>query len=646
MGGYDAVNNIPTVLRDNGYFTGMVGKWHMMPDDDMGHNLDCAALELFPNEDLYEECKDILKEVGFDYIEAFFYGNVKTNNYFSHNPEWMVDEAQQFVDEALQRNDPFFLYFASTLVHSPDVGPALTKYGCEDTPAGKLAGAYDNPEDKTTMWSRQEVWDYSVEQARALGLDQLRFATTFWCDMQFGALIDALKMKGVYDDTLVILQNDHGQIAKGLLYEQGTRIMNFQRYPPLFGKERMQTLPDDFVTSNVDLAATIFQLAGVDLPHGYQMDGVSYLDDVVNALTNPNFDQVADGEASCEYKYLDIKNSHSMVSGQYQYIWRATDSVDTMYDVDKLYPNTYDMEQLYDLDRDPNQKTNIFNVPSQMMALSETIAKFETLMRIYVDEHCIATNGAQCVKPELRFGTSGGLYDLPTDGPGGPHTPSPTMPSGGGSGSGNPCDTVTCRGSQVCNEDTGVCERPSRDTGSGSGSGSSDGSCSSDGDCRGSQVCSNGVCGRPSRDTSGGGSSSGGGRGSGGSGGRGGGRPGLLEEYDVMEDQAENVMEEEETVNEVEEEEVVDDEEEEEVDDEEEDEEEEVVEGEEEMEFNGAFSPKTETVFSLRDATVNVSTLLMMFVMAMVVMIGRNCFWKVYEQKAAKKGVAVNYGTV
>merc|ERR1719334_1587808 len=192
-----------------------------------------------------------------------------------------------------------------------------------------------------------------------------------------------------------------------------------------------------------------------------------------------------------------------------------------------------------------------------MMALSETIAKFETLMRIYVDEHCIATNGAQCVKPELRFGTSGGLYDLPTDGPGGPHTPSPTMASGGGSDSGNPCDGVTCRGSQVCNEDTGVCERPSRNTG---GSGSTDGSCSSDGDCRGSQVCSNGVCGRPSRDTGG----SGGGRGSGGSGGRGGGRPGLLEEHDMIEEEAENVVEEEETIDEEEEEENLDEEEEEE----------------------------------------------------------------------------------
>merc|ERR1712219_82458 len=97
-----------------------------------------------------------------------------------------------------------------------------------------------------------------------------------------------------------------------------------------------------------------------------------------------------------------------------------------------------------------------------------------------------------------------------------------------------------------------------------------------------------------------------------------------------------------------EEEETVDEEEEEEEEEEDEAEEEEEVEGEgeEEMAFNGAFTPKTETIFSLRDATVNVSTLLMIFAVAMVVMIGRNCFWKMYHQKAAKKGVAVNYGTV
>ena len=87
-----------------------------------------------------------------------------------------------------------------------------------------------------------------------------------------------------------------------------------------------------------------------------------------------------------------------------------------MYDVDELYPNTRDLEQLYDLEADPNQKENIFNNGARMMANSEVISEFETIMREYIDLHCIATNGAQCVKPDLRFGQSGGGYflDLPT----------------------------------------------------------------------------------------------------------------------------------------------------------------------------------------------------------------------------------------
>ena len=52
---------------------------------------------------------------------------LKENEYFSHNPEWMVAEAQNFVAEAIERDQPFFLYFASTLVHTPDVVVALTE---------------------------------------------------------------------------------------------------------------------------------------------------------------------------------------------------------------------------------------------------------------------------------------------------------------------------------------------------------------------------------------------------------------------------------------------------------------------------------------------------------------------------------------
>merc|ERR1719295_1929779 len=105
------------------------------------------------------------------------------------------------------------------------------------------------------------------------------YAQFLWVDEQFGALIQFLRNKGIYDETMVVLQNDHGMDAKGMLYEQGSRIFNFVRYPPLFGTTQT-ILPSDFIVSNADLAASIFDLTGVDPPNGYVLDGRSWIDDV------------------------------------------------------------------------------------------------------------------------------------------------------------------------------------------------------------------------------------------------------------------------------------------------------------------------------------------------------------------------------
>jgi len=280
------------------------------------------------------------------------------------------------------------------------------------------------------------------------------------------------------------------------------------------------------------------------------------------------------------------------------------------------------------------------------MAHSEIIAKFETLMRIYVDKHCISTNGAQCVKPDLRFGTSGGLYDLPTttnNGGGG---------DGGSGGHGTPapvhsgctdecCSDDDCRGPQVCSE--GVCGRPSDGREDGGGDSDCPTECCSDDDCRGPKSCESGVCQRASdgrenerptrapREDSGD-------RGSGdrGSGGRGGGRGGILEEQDVIE----AVLDEEEVETVEDEEDIA--EEDEAAEQEEEAEEESVSEL---MAFNGLITAENESGFSLQNATVSVSTLLALFVMAMTVWMLRSCFWKLYGTKVAK-GSDVNYGAI
>ena len=199
LSGDDETTNIQTMLSNAGYTTIHSGKWHLAEKNVGGY-------------DDYDGTVTAVKNTGFTEVASVYYTNMDKNDYnFSHNVEWTVNTSIAKMEEAVAADNPFFLYFAHTIPHAPSNEEALCNFSVKSTPAGWL-----DEEPATTMPSRQSILD------RAYSSDSSWRDTsigTIWVDDSLGALMTSLEALGVLDNTIIIVTQDHGQLAKNTLYQ-------------------------------------------------------------------------------------------------------------------------------------------------------------------------------------------------------------------------------------------------------------------------------------------------------------------------------------------------------------------------------------------------------------------------------------------
>lgn len=225
---------IAEVLRDTGYATFALGKWHLCP------MADASAAGPFDQWPLQR---------GFDRYYGFLDGEtdqfhpelVYDNHWVDppagpdegyHLTEDLVDHAVGFLHDSLSiRPDrPFFMYFALGATHAPHQAPArfLEKY------RGRFDEGWDVIRDRwfanqkrlglipddTELAPRNpgvEAWeDLSDNQRRlACRLQEAFAAFLDHTDEQIGRLMAALEALGVADDTIVVLLADNGASQEG-----------------------------------------------------------------------------------------------------------------------------------------------------------------------------------------------------------------------------------------------------------------------------------------------------------------------------------------------------------------------------------------------------------------------------------------------
>ena len=292
----DSTVTVAQVLKNNGYKTGMVGKWGLgaphtnsIPtkkgfDFFYGYNCQRIAHSYYPTHLWKNEEREYLDnylvekkehlDKGADIYNLDSYAKYNQNDYA---PTLMHKEALNFIDE--NKNEKFFLYYASLIPHLALQAPK------------RWEEYYRNKFGKEEPYIGRQYYPALTPKATYA-------AMISYLDEQVGEVVEKLKEIGKYENTLIIFTSDNGghnpskanngplRDGKQSVYEGGLKVPTVICWK---GKIKENSISNKTLMS-MDLFSTILEIAG-SKSHA-KTDGISFVDE----LFNPNNKEALDNK--------------------------------------------------------------------------------------------------------------------------------------------------------------------------------------------------------------------------------------------------------------------------------------------------------------------------------------------------------------
>jgi arylsulfatase A-like enzyme len=264
----DEDTTIAAALDAAGYHTGLVGKY--LNQHPLG-----GAPYIPPGRDRW-----VAKEQGpvthlyYDYtlVEQgvpVHYGAAEDD----YATDVLADRAVEFLNDApLER--PFFLWFAPTAPHPPWVAAPRHEGAYAEMPLAPPVSVGEPDVSDKPAWVQELPALGSVARAGLREAHRRSFETLLAVDEAVRRIMTALQARGDLDHTIVLFLSDNGfsfgehrWVKKTCPYDECIRVPFAIRYP-MAARSVVRAM-----VSTVDIAPTIADIAGVDLPG--QVDGVS-----------------------------------------------------------------------------------------------------------------------------------------------------------------------------------------------------------------------------------------------------------------------------------------------------------------------------------------------------------------------------------
>ncbi|HWU59852.1 MAG TPA: sulfatase [Microbacteriaceae bacterium] len=351
-----------TQLRDAGYKTAIVGKWHMGDGD--GH--DPQGFDYW----------DVLIEQG-EYFDPQFLSADGLRTVPGYATDIITNLAMQWVD-SLEGDEPWCVLIYHKAPHRP-WQPDAAHAGMYAQPI-PVPETFDDDYATRSSSARRAAMrlaenlnedDLKQTPPEGLGYEQLalwkyqRFMEDYLAcvasvDDNVGRVIDWLRVRGDFDDTVLMYTSDqgfflgdHGWFDKRLMYEESLRMPFLLSYPRAL---RASGVYDGIVT-NVDIAQTILDAAAV--AHHQRMQGAS----IWGALTGGD----APSREGMYYRYWEHDDVFHRAPAHYGYrakryklIYFYNDGMGLPGTGSFTYPAEW---ELYDMERDPAELNNVYDDP-------------------------------------------------------------------------------------------------------------------------------------------------------------------------------------------------------------------------------------------------------------------------------------------
>ncbi len=331
----------PQLLQRAGYATAFIGKWHMggasaAPRPGFDYWVS------FPGQGTYAPENQSLNVNGRQVPRRTY----MTDELTDHSVEWLA---------ARPAAQPFLLYLSHKGVHGLyDPAPRhRDRYkDAPFTPPATMAHTPQNYAGKP-MWVQDQRNSWHGVEFPYYGRSGQSLAEMYrhYCEMilsiddSVGRVMQALREQGLEDNTLVLFTSDgghlwgeHGLIDKRCAYEESMRIPFLAYGPSLVAAGgRCEAL-----VANVDVAPTLLDLAGVELPEN--LDGKSFRQLLQRPADTAGWRKALLYEYYWEPAFPQTPTMFALRSERYKFI---------------QYHGIWDTDELYDLAEDPQETRNL-----------------------------------------------------------------------------------------------------------------------------------------------------------------------------------------------------------------------------------------------------------------------------------------------